>query len=361
MKFSDYLKSTITDTTADFDSTTYIKSISVESKDIVDIISNSLTENNKAIYVLGAPGSGKDLIVKIAKEKLNLVEYTLDNIKLVDSSIIISDSSIEYDKVKNTKAFLESNDYETMLIIVDITNETSKYRNENRKSGSRMISEDVRYNKWKISQQNIKKYKSLFEDIIVVDNNTDKEIAMPTISEMVNKFITRHTINESIDDKFQELFETTKIQHNTAINSQIGSLKDRKNRLDKRINDSIKRLKSAMRKEDVNKDSDEALEQLKEKTPGQVAKKPVEKSARTVIKTDSYSPTYDIRASGLGIHNSPITVESDNRFLKHFKEAIDSPNLDSPVTGAAGSATNTENMQRYSDNIPETKKRRKLK
>lgn len=164
----------------------------------------------KAIFVTGGPGSGKDIIIReaIAESKvveLNLAqaqEYLADKQKLSERTndfrresirnrgpLIINGPADDEDKITHIKEELEGLGYDTMMIFVNTTNETSKERNS---LLSRMMVESVRQDKWIKSQKNTKYFIETFSTFISFDNtgNLDtKEQDIHEVYESTSNFL----------------------------------------------------------------------------------------------------------------------------------------------------------------------------
>lgn len=164
----------------------------------------------KAIFVTGGPGSGKDVIIREAIAESNAVElnfvqaqdYLADKQKLSEktsdsrresirnrSPLIINGPADDKDRISYIKEELEDMGYDTMMIFVSTTNETSKERNS---LLSRMMVESIRQDKWTKSQENTKYFIEAFSNFIPFDNtgNLDtKEEDIHGVYEFTSKFL----------------------------------------------------------------------------------------------------------------------------------------------------------------------------
>lgn len=164
----------------------------------------------KAIFVTGGPGSGKDVIIREAIAETNAIElnfvqsqdYLSDKQKLSEKTsdfrresirnrgpLIINGPADDRDRISYIKEELEDMGYDTMMIFVSTTNETSKERNS---LLSRMMVESVRQDKWTKSQENTKYFIEAFSNFIPFDNtgNLDtKEEDIHEVYESTNKFL----------------------------------------------------------------------------------------------------------------------------------------------------------------------------
>ena len=145
----------------------------------------------KALFLVGGPGSGKDVIIREAVAERNAVEIPsskafdllMDKKKLSEdtkdyqlnaiknrSALVINGASDDKEKITAIKEELEELGYKTMMVFVNTTNEVSENRN---KQHSRVISEQIRYEKWKNSQDNLDYFYDLFEFFLEFDNSTN--------------------------------------------------------------------------------------------------------------------------------------------------------------------------------------------
>lgn len=122
-----------------------------------------------AIFLVGGPGSGKDLIIKESLGRYNCKEYNIDQIKnitLFEENVVITANAYTSDKINNAKRIFENLNYNTIMIFVDVCNETSKERLSNRN-----IDENVRVTRLLESKENISKYKGEFNNFYYFDNS----------------------------------------------------------------------------------------------------------------------------------------------------------------------------------------------
>ena len=187
----------------------------------------SVNERFKAFFISGGPGSGKDIIIR---------ECFGENVTEINSSValnilndkhILGDRSndIRKESIRNRRPLminsniqdefsvyaikeeLEELGYETMMIFVNTTNESSKQRNEKLE---RMLSESVRYERWQNTQKCLDNFKEHFDRLFEYDNSLNlndadymqkvkKEEEITSIYEMVNLFL-----NMPIENKIAE-------------------------------------------------------------------------------------------------------------------------------------------------------------
>lgn len=119
----------------------------------------------EATFVVGVPCSGKDAIIR------NLTTedtQEIDIIKLFGASdlsetVIVSSSAEDVDTIRMAKKLLEDNGYITNLVFVDVNDNISKYRNEQRRErGQRVLNESIRFTKYNKAKENMKTLKEMF-------------------------------------------------------------------------------------------------------------------------------------------------------------------------------------------------------
>ena len=179
----------------------------------------------KAVFVSGGPGSGKDIIIREAIAEQNAVEITSttavailnDKHKLYEFSrdtrreairqrlpLIITGTTNEQYNIIAIREELEELGYETLMIFVNTTNESSKLRNE---SHTRIMEESVRVHRWKETQIVAEKFNQEFKKYLEFDNSIDlnqanefqiseKEEDISIIYEMSNWFFDTPVENE---------------------------------------------------------------------------------------------------------------------------------------------------------------------
>lgn len=193
----------------------------------------------KCIFVVGGPGSGKDIIIREGVPEMKVVElnavqafdYLMDKQKLSEQSkdfrreairnrvpLVINGTADNFDRIGTIKEELEELGYVTMMVYVDTTNDTSKQRNESLK---RMFAESVRAEKWQKSQVNKTKFYQMFEDFNLFQNNDNIEVVEESITDVydhVNEFLDRKVSNEISHDW---LLRNGKLDINEEVNKLI--------------------------------------------------------------------------------------------------------------------------------------------
>lgn len=181
-------------------------------------------QTNKAIFVIGSPGSGKDVIIRDISSNYNIVEFSSSQINqmlsqdvafkraksdkqnslLFRESIIVNCKSYELDFVV-TKHILESVGYSTYLILVEADLETAFSRIKNR---------NLQESFEKITQGNSNKNTilKLFEHNLIVDNsnNLDIDPVIEFYSHILGglEFNSSLTIDEVIKPKLKSKLKT---------------------------------------------------------------------------------------------------------------------------------------------------------
>lgn len=184
----------------------------------------------KAVFLAGGPGSGKDFILKktldghglreinsdvaleflMKKENLSLampdnerpqrelVRGRAKNISknkqrlslLGRQGLIINGTADDPAKIARIKRELEEMGYHTMMVFVDTSDEVSKQRNlERGKLGGRTVPEDIRSQKWQLTQVNKESLRALFGDknFVELDNNSDLRLVSPEKAKDINQ------------------------------------------------------------------------------------------------------------------------------------------------------------------------------
>ena len=171
----------------------------------------------KAVFVTGGPGSGKDVILReaIAENRAveinssQMVDYLGDKQKLAEKTadyrreairarkpLIINGPADKQNEMTWIKEELEELGYETLMVFVETTNETSKSRNQKL---AKMIAESTRQVKWKQAQESKQTYQKLFKDFISLNNSGSLEEIEEDITDIyqkINNFIDVKILNE---------------------------------------------------------------------------------------------------------------------------------------------------------------------
>ena len=158
-----------------------------------------------AIFLVGGPGSGKDLIIKESLNRYNCKEYNIEQIKnitLFEQNVIVTANAYTFDKINDAKKLFESLNYNTIMIFVDVCNETSKERLSNRN-----IDESLRVTRLLESKENINKFKNSFNNFYYFDNSF--EINSQQIEEQV--YILSKQMDIEVFSNNLELFAEVEI------------------------------------------------------------------------------------------------------------------------------------------------------
>ena len=181
--------------------------------------------NNKAIFLVGGPGSGKDIILKDIINHYGTKEFTIEQVESVfnnpisendkkysimkKESIIISTNAYRFNNIEKVKGLLENFGYSTAMIFVDVSDSVSKNR-----LSKRSFSEDSRKEKITISKHNIPFFDQLFEYFILYDNSSILEDGeqLNSIKEFCNIFINGDFLKifEKHDKKVTKKFSIKK-------------------------------------------------------------------------------------------------------------------------------------------------------
>jgi hypothetical protein len=105
---------------------------------------------NKAMFILGGPGSGKDYVINNILKRYDLVEVQMDQILngfathlIEQNASLLINGNAEPDKIMLVKSILEN--YEFTHTLVSVTNKVSRERNAVR---DRPLDEQTRIRKW---------------------------------------------------------------------------------------------------------------------------------------------------------------------------------------------------------------------
>lgn len=149
--------------------------------------------NKKVIFLVGGPGSGKDILIKNVFSKFAIREYRIEQMlpilegiknENIDDIILISTNSYDFEKIKKTKNLFEFIDYNTSMVFVDVNFDIVKER-----LASRQLDENILYEKYITSKNNIKKYYEIFDDFIIFENNNFSENSIKEIENFCNVFL----------------------------------------------------------------------------------------------------------------------------------------------------------------------------
>ena len=106
---------------------------------------------NKAMFIIGGPGSGKDYVINNILKRYDMVEVQIDQILngfathlIEQNASLLINGNAEPDKIMLVKSILMEN-YEFVHTVVSVTNKVSRERNAAR---GRPLDEQTRIRKW---------------------------------------------------------------------------------------------------------------------------------------------------------------------------------------------------------------------
>ena len=181
--------------------------------------------NNKAIFLVGGPGSGKDIILKDIVNNYGIKEFTIEQVESVFNNpisendkkysimkkegIIISTNAYKFNNIEQVKGLLENFGYSSAMIFVDVSDSVSKTR-----ISKRNFSEESRREKLTISKHNIPFFNELFESFILYDNSSILEDSgqLNSIKQFCNRFLNGDFLKifENHDKKINKKFSIKK-------------------------------------------------------------------------------------------------------------------------------------------------------
>jgi predicted kinase len=347
----------------------------------------------KAIFVSGGPGSGKDLVIReaitektateinatlaisILRDKHRLSEHSKDFRREAirnRSALIINGTTTEYENICAIKEELEELGYETMMVFVNTSNESSQKRNAGLE---RMLDEEVRLQRWTITQQISEIFNEQFSKYLEFDNSLDlseatkqqkiekqEDIAiisemskwffgMPITNEIAelwlykNKKINVNSIFEQIINRKENYVSENQTDSSSAITEgcTCGTAKPRKLKLLDNICPSCQLTRKAGKADSV-KDGDVASNKgftfgtyheaqtvtvrPEAKVPRFQRDKETDKAKKLktkqaeggkVLKVPGLSPEYDTRGSGTvypmsGLGNVTYKEQTENKY-----------------------------------------------
>lgn len=171
-------------------------------------------EIGQALFLVGGPGSGKDIILRPFLSYVNeitpnqLQQDRIQPMLQTHTPIIINGTWPDCDSIEAAKTYLTERGYETAMVYVYVSDEESRKRNQARQHGGRVINENLRYEKWYQNNNLFPFYKALFENRFVVFDNDEKPILEPVLGEIQSLFGSVPEKCNDLDTKLQQLFMT---------------------------------------------------------------------------------------------------------------------------------------------------------
>lgn len=160
-----------------------------------------------AIFLVGGPGSGKDLLLKKVFEFYNFNEFNIDQIKpkkFYSENMVVVANAYDFEKIENAKIVLEKCYYKTSMVFVDVSDSVSKSR-----LNGRSVNEEVRKEKHNISRNNYDKFVEIFDHCFYFDNSYEI---------LSQKMITQFM---QLDEEIKNLLETPLNKFKKKIKAKI--------------------------------------------------------------------------------------------------------------------------------------------
>lgn len=320
----------------------------------------------KAIFLIGGPGSGKNVIMQEVLNVYSFKEYDSKQIrqaKLVNENIIVvTGNAYDVDSIAFDKLVVETHGYETYAIFVDVSEQVCKDRTS-------FLSEDIRENRYSNSKSNIEVLNTMFENNFILFNNDidkdhkgfiSKSIRLEEIAKVTNdiSIFLQENKKPSISKNYSNLIESSTNRMRSKLQEYCPSC-------------SLTKVEFNPEKKGIlyDEDADEhtygnvTLTKSKPSTTNrfQKDKETDKKNNNPSIKnttSQGVGDQYDTRGSGTVYPMSglgSVTYRESKYFsklLKTMREAIDSPSVDGDmaVTGGEYGPSNKEPLVTLGDN-----------
>lgn len=310
------------------------------------------------LFLIGGPGSGKDLVIKELSNNYVLKEYNLEQLKTqssINEDCIISSNAYKLDDIISLKESL-SNKHNVLAIYIDVSDDVSRKRLSNRN-----LQESIRIDRLIDSKLNLEKFEKQFPQLYYFDNSFD--ISSIEIISQLNglkedlssrtNLLSKRVAGENSAFKNKILYKK-KIKADAK--ASISTLPKKSNiQLDKKVKDFVdqhlrNKLTHDLKKipEDSNYSNFNTDKEIKKQ-------KKISKNRflQGLIPKKGIGPTTDTRETGdvaliqTYATYKPEAVQYDN-IDDFLDEAIDSPN--SADTGLFG-MTSSPNVNQ-NDNKP---------
>ena len=138
-------------------------------KELLNTISEDFGDigKSKAIFVVGVPGSGKDVVIRGIMKDISILEMNHHQAysvicqgTLTDKSpLLITAPATDIDTISQINEDLTKIGYATNMVFVNTTNTISIDRNSKL---NKTLSEEIRYSRWCSAQENLEVYTDMF-------------------------------------------------------------------------------------------------------------------------------------------------------------------------------------------------------
>lgn len=243
------------------------------------------------IFLIGGPGSGKDIIIKESLVYQKVKEYKIEqikNVKLFEENIVITANAYQYELISEAKQDFDRLNYNTFGVFVDVSNDISKQR-----LSGRNISEELRVTRLLESKENLEKFEELFGNIFYFNNSYLLE-SEETQSQL--KVINKQIAIEIFSNNLELVAEVD-------TKGFVDSFRQKLHKEAKGLYPNFKQDKETKKRPKSNE----------------------QEILQNIIPKTSFKQTFDVRATG------------DSNLIKTY-EAIDSPNA--ADTGLMGGVQN---------------------
>lgn len=295
----------------------------------------------QAIFLIGGPGSGKDIILKEILTNYNIKEFQVEQTKRIVKKffkeiLVITGNAYSFDKIKESKDLLDSYGYSTSMIYVDVNDETSQIRVSNR-----YISEEKRIDRLIDSKLNIEKYQDMFEDFYYFDNSFDQfsdilKENLYSLEEDLRSGATlydkrkigikarMYSLRRSDEKQHSDVEAENKARHLTKTKRNGFSFHNKKSDI---VNKNVAELRDKLRHEceTVMPTFFEAKNKKVANTEFNIS------TTMNPIRGSGVGPVFDLRSAGIYRLGGISSI---------YAESIDSPSTDIGFPGVEGSGSN---------------------
>lgn len=300
-----------------------------------------------AIFLIGGPGSGKDIILKEVFSKYDYVEFAVEQVKNVVKKffrevIVITGNAYSPEKIIEAKQLLDTAGYSSSIIYVDVSDSISRDRLANRG-----ISEQTRIDRLIDSKVNMEVYEDLFDDFyyfnnVFEQNSLDTELQLKTLEEdLQGGCALSDKRTAALKARISSIRRADSLQHSRVVDenaakhltkskTNVFSFHNKKSEVARK---SILDFKDRLKHESYNIFCN--LDEAKKKSSNG------ENSQTTTmnpIRGSGLGPEFDLRSAGVYRLGGVSTVMAT--------EGMDSPLSDSGFPGVEGSSSNKMGIEK---------------
>lgn len=216
-----------------------------EVKELYFDVRKGMGLHKEALFVVGAPGCGKDIFISQITQKYSIPEIAIEQVGkrlTTNDQILVSGSAYDFKQIKKAYTKLQECGFDCKFLYVHVSDDESKKRHCERCT----FNEATRKQKWDQCWNNIKMIESLDNSMMFINNSDNLVETIDDLKLMypyIHSFFTQNI--DSNFEKFMEGYDTLTPAYGSSMASTSEPVETLK---DKQLDDPAPPLSSKKKK-----------------------------------------------------------------------------------------------------------------